>query len=147
MSGATDSTNLLQIATFNLPSSISTDMFGNILVCEPAGRVRLISTSWNFGIVQPFPDAYNPCSVGAFCAAGVTIAASCPQFHHCPTLGLGSPTPCPVGRICPELRMITATLCPAGSFCSVTGLSAANGNCSAGFYCEAGSGNQFGGML
>jgi hypothetical protein len=41
--------------------------------------------------------------------------------------------------------MLTPTPCPAGSFCSVTGLSVANGNCSAGFYCVGGSGNQFGG--
>jgi hypothetical protein len=143
--GGLDSSNLFA-ASFNSPSFLSLDAYGNTIVTEPgAGRIRLIALSWNLGVSLTFPAAFNACPAGYFCPNESATPSLCPKLNCCPTQGMAASMSCPVGRICPSFGMIEPLLCPAGQYCSLNGLSTPNGNCSAGFFCVPGSGNQFGG--
>ncbi|KAL8427177.1 hypothetical protein Efla_006804 [Eimeria flavescens] len=85
------------------------------------------------------------CHEGFYCGGGVTQPASpanaCPPGYYCPA-GTVAKIPCPVGTYLPAFgawNVHQCQDCPPGQFCSLPGLSAPSGDCSSGFYCEAGS--------
>jgi hypothetical protein len=110
----------------------------------------------------------NQCMIGAMCPIpGMTEGAPCPAGYYCPTAGGSGGIQCPAGTYstggatslsgcipCPTGTYSTVgatsaacTACPAGTYGNSTGLTNAtcSGQCTAGYYCLAGSSSQYGG--
>jgi hypothetical protein len=110
----------------------------------------------------------NQCMIGAMCPVpGMTTGAPCPAGYYCPTAGGSGGIQCPAGTYstggatslsgcipCPTGTYSTVgatsaacTACPAGTYGNATGLTnaACSGQCTAGYYCLAGSSSQYGG--
>ena len=65
----------------------------------------------------------------------------CEGGYYCPK-GVSAPLPCPPGTFSPNLKLSAVgqcSPCTAGSYCSKGGLSAVEGDCGEGYYCEQGS--------
>lgn len=62
----------------------------------------------------------NICPAGYYCPAGVSAAIECPTGKYNPTTGAAALSEC--------------LDCPPGYYCSSPGLSAPDGQCTAGFY-------------
>ena len=92
------------------------------------------------------------CDPGYYCVLGAespapTLAADwgpCPQGTYCEE-GAHTPIPCPKGTYGDRDRLPSladCVICPPGEFCSHSGLTASNGSCLAGYYCNNGSSEQ-----
>lgn len=90
----------------------------------------------------------GPCEPGSYCTLGATIKAPrdnttgniCPAGSYC-TEGTAAPMKCMPGTYSTATenkKMEDCSPCDEGQFCSEWGLTAPNGNCSAGFYCPKG---------
>jgi hypothetical protein len=86
--------------------------------------------------------ACAPCPAGFLCPNQTTIITTpCPAGYYCPA-GAFVATPCPAGTYSTQLALSNSTqctACPPGQYCATLGLTAPTGNCSAGYYCSAGS--------
>jgi hypothetical protein len=84
----------------------------------------------------------KPCPAGRYCNVSATITPlACPPGSFCP-LGTDDPFPCPSGRYSDRLFLENSTACsscPPGYYCETPGLTAPEGQCSAGYYCTGGS--------
>lgn len=85
------------------------------------------------------------CSPGYYCVLGATTptpslsdeGGPCPQGTYCEQ-GWSWPTPCPKGTYGDRDKLPSeadCTICPPGEFCALSGMTASNGSCVAGFYC------------
>ena len=108
---------------------------------------------------------YEPtglCDAGYYCTAAATSAIQatdtstggrCPVGHYC-VQGTSSPQPCPAGQFMATLynggnitwsdmngtsHTTVCTPCPNGEVCTTTGLSASDGTCAAGYWCNLGA--------
>lgn len=114
-------------------------------------------------------SSQTSCTAGKYCSEDYLSAVSgdCTQRYYCiggtntarPTdlatmfgnicsagsycdLGVSSPTQCPAGTYQPNQGAATLAeclACPPGQYCQTAGLSAPNGACTQGFYCEGGN--------
>ena len=95
----------------------------------------------------PVPDF--PCQAGYFCMAGAEsvtpsqgeTADRCPNGYYCEE-GTVDPAPCPLGTFnpSPSRRSVAECLnCTGGSFCGELNLTAVQGDCSQGYYCDTGA--------
>eukprot|EP00762_Andalucia_godoyi_P006917 ANDGO_08315.mRNA.1 Reticulocyte-binding protein 2 homolog a len=138
-SGAVDGTPC-PAGTFNNITGLSTSSD-----CFPCSTGFYCPTS---GIIQPS----LLCSSGHWCASGSVIPnpttagaypssnGLCPVGRYC-TPGATSPTNCPAGTFSNVEGLSLAsqcTACTAGKACTITGLTAPNVDCTAGWYCPAG---------
>ncbi|CAK8677709.1 unnamed protein product [Clavelina lepadiformis] len=92
------------------------------------------------------------CDPGYFCRSGVNVSnptttpstgdgGVCPPGNYCPR-GTGEPEGCDVGKYSDQMGLQAADECldcEPGKFCSTTGLTAPDGNCTAGYFCSGGS--------
>ena len=81
------------------------------------------------------------CSAGKYCLRGSAGEVDCPAGFYCPS-AQNYPVPCPKGTFratTGAASVSDCTSCTAGSVCSLTGLTAPNDECDAGYYCPAGT--------
>lgn len=92
----------------------------------------------------------DECSAGYFCRTKSTAKAPedrtdnygpCKEGHYCPK-GSSGELPCPPGTYSGNTlrtRVEDCRQCTAGQYCMNSGLTAPEGDCDAGYFCEAGS--------
>eukprot|EP01012_Entosiphon_sulcatum_P020572 TRINITY_DN2549_c0_g1_i18.p1 TRINITY_DN2549_c0_g1~~TRINITY_DN2549_c0_g1_i18.p1 ORF type:complete len:7257 (+),score=712.60 TRINITY_DN2549_c0_g1_i18:702-21773(+) len=103
------------------------------------------------GMYCAIPGSVIPsglCNASYYCSSGASTPTPtsfggglCTPGRYCPP-GSSNPVLCPAGTFSTKTGLSTAfdcTLCTPGSTCSQLGLTAPNGNCSAGYYCLAGT--------
>jgi hypothetical protein len=146
--GMTASNSSTSYAFAGLATSIADSSFSTFYVVSSSPNA-VFSISMNF-----------QCSSGSYCPSGTSSPVQCPAGSFCPAgssspiicnigisgtyCGVGSAEQqkCSFGYYCPNI--ITQSPCPAGQYCASAGLTTPSGNCSAGFYCAAGSRNAYG---
>ena len=82
------------------------------------------------------------CDAGFYCDAGALVATSvvCPAGKYC-VEGTHTPAHCPAGTWSDTTQLTQeseCTPCPSGSYCQLTALTAPEGLCTQGYYCEEG---------
>ena len=79
------------------------------------------------------------CEPGTSCPmSGMNQTLPCPTGHYCLNGTSDDGVPCPIGTYNPHESIASVDDCLSclpGTYCDVTGLSAPNGNCSAGYLC------------
>eukprot|EP00347_Sterkiella_histriomuscorum_P016022 403354791 len=96
------------------------------------------------GYFQPMPyqSTYFKCPQGYYCEEGTSDYSTnlCPVGHRCPEgTAYGQQYPCSSGYYQPLKGQYTCIMCDPGKYCGNQGLSAPSADCTAGFYCRAGS--------
>ena len=140
------------LAGFNCPNGTETarqfpcpvGKYSNTTNLESESECRLCPQG-HYCEAENIATPTDVCSPGYYCVLGAssptplasTEGGPCPQGTYCEA-GWSYPTPCPKGTYGDRNQLPSeadCTICPPGEFCFMSGLSAPNGSCLAGFYC------------